>query len=169
MLARFRRAHRRDDGASAVEFALVIPVLIIVVFGVIAFGIVLAQQQALSNAAREGARFGAVNLFAQASGDPRTCASVVSKVRSVASTVGMSSADVGVTVKRDGTSVCGSAAGSTAVSNSSTLPCVGGTDASRLTIETAYESSLIIPLVVADPSFDLSGNGVYRCEYKSTS
>ncbi len=169
MITRLRRAQRRDEGASAVEFALVVPLLIMIVFGIIAFGIVLAQQQALSNAAREGARYGAVNLFAQSSGDPRTCASVVSKVRSVASTVGMSAANVGVTVKRDGTSVCSSAAGSSTVSNSTTLPCVGGNDASRLTVEATYQSSLVIPLVVTEPTFGLKGNGVYRCEYKSTS
>jgi Flp pilus assembly protein TadG len=169
MTARTRRALRRDDGASAVEFALVVPLLIILVFGIIAFGIVLAQQQALSNAAREGARYGAVNLFAQASGDPRTCSSVVTKVRAVASTVGMNSADVAVTISRDGTSVCSSAAGSATVSNATTLPCVGGTTSSRLTVETDYESSLVIPLVIADPTFGLTGNGVYRCEYTSTS
>lgn len=169
MIARLRPAARSDNGASGVEFALVVPLLIIIVFAIIAFGILLAQQQALSNAAREGSRFGAVNLFAAASGDPRTCASVVSKVRAVASTIGMSSSKVAVNIKRDGTTVCLSNAGSSTVSNPTTLPCVGGTDSSRLTVEASYQSRLIIPLVVADPTFGLVGNGVYRCEYTSAS
>jgi Flp pilus assembly protein TadG len=168
MIARIRRA-RGDEGASAVEFALVLPLLIILVFGVIAFGIVLAQQQALTNSARDGARFGVVNLFAQATGDPRTCSQVVAKVRDSAATVLMTGADVGVTVKRDTTTVCSSAEGSTSVSNGTTLPCVGGTASSRLTVEATFESRLVIPLVPVGPNIDLAGSGTYRCEYTSTS
>ena len=47
------RKRGRDDGASAVEFALVLPLLIILLFGIISFGIVFAQKLALGNAARQ--------------------------------------------------------------------------------------------------------------------
>ena len=45
-----------DRGAAAVEFALVVPVLLIVVFGIIDFGRMLNAQLQVSEASREGAR-----------------------------------------------------------------------------------------------------------------
>lgn len=47
---------RRRRGASVVEFALVAPVLLLVVFAMVEFGRAIMVQQALTNAAREGAR-----------------------------------------------------------------------------------------------------------------
>lgn len=56
-----RAAHtrRRDDGAIAVEFALVAPVLFMVFFGIVTFGLAYNDTLAVDNAVREGARFGA--------------------------------------------------------------------------------------------------------------
>lgn len=50
----------RDRGAVAVELALVLPVLLLVVFGCIDFGRMLNAQIALTQAAREGARWAAL-------------------------------------------------------------------------------------------------------------
>lgn len=55
-----RDLHRSESGASAVEFALVLPVLMMILFGIIEFGIALYQQSILTNASREGARLGIV-------------------------------------------------------------------------------------------------------------
>jgi Flp pilus assembly protein TadG len=56
------RAHRpRDSGAAAVEFALLLPVLLLVVFGIIDFGRALNAQVTLTQAAREGARLAALS------------------------------------------------------------------------------------------------------------
>lgn len=46
----------RERGAAAVEFALVLPVLIIILVGVIDFGMVTNAQAIVANAARDGAR-----------------------------------------------------------------------------------------------------------------
>jgi Flp pilus assembly protein TadG len=51
---RFRRFKRR--GATAVEFAIVAPLFVLLVFGVIEFGRALMVKQIITNAAREGAR-----------------------------------------------------------------------------------------------------------------
>lgn len=57
------RVRRRDDrGASAVEFALLVLPLTLLVFGIIAFGIMLSFRQTLSQAATEGARAAAVQI-----------------------------------------------------------------------------------------------------------
>ena len=52
------RRHRR--GAAAVEFAVVAPVFVLLVFGMIEFGRMVMVQQMLTNAAREGARLGVI-------------------------------------------------------------------------------------------------------------
>jgi Flp pilus assembly protein TadG len=51
---------RSESGASAVEFALLLPVLMMILFGIIEFGMALYRQAILTNASREGARLGIV-------------------------------------------------------------------------------------------------------------
>jgi Flp pilus assembly protein TadG len=51
---------REDRGAAAVEFALLLPVLLFLVFGIIDFGRALNAQITLTQAAREGARMAAL-------------------------------------------------------------------------------------------------------------
>ncbi len=46
----------RDRGATAVEFALLLPVLLLLLFGIIDFGRALNAQITLTQAVREGAR-----------------------------------------------------------------------------------------------------------------
>jgi Flp pilus assembly protein TadG len=50
----------RDRGTVAVEFALVLPVLLLIVFGIIDFGRALNAQIVLTGAAREGVRLAAL-------------------------------------------------------------------------------------------------------------
>jgi Flp pilus assembly protein TadG len=47
---------RTDEGAAAVEFALVLPLLLLVLFGIVDFGRAYNAQQALNAGTREGAR-----------------------------------------------------------------------------------------------------------------
>ncbi|HET8933026.1 MAG TPA: TadE/TadG family type IV pilus assembly protein [Polyangiales bacterium] len=54
------RAHRKREGAAALEFALVLPLLVILLFGIIDFGYLMFVVSTMNNAAREGARRGAV-------------------------------------------------------------------------------------------------------------
>ena len=55
---RHRTARRLlgERGAAAVEFALVVPLLLVLLFGIVEFGKTLNTQATLSAAAREGAR-----------------------------------------------------------------------------------------------------------------
>lgn len=45
-----------EDGVAAIEFALVFPILLAMVLGIVYYGMVLAVQQVLTLAAEEGAR-----------------------------------------------------------------------------------------------------------------
>jgi hypothetical protein len=55
-----RRNGRRDQGAAAVEFVLVLPVLLVILFGIIDFGRLMHAKLELAEAAREGARAAAL-------------------------------------------------------------------------------------------------------------
>ena len=54
---------KSEKGASAVEFALVTPLLILLVFGAIQFGRLYNNYIAVTHAAREGARLAAVGKY----------------------------------------------------------------------------------------------------------
>ena len=60
MVSNLRRRKGRERGAAAVEFALVLPLLLAVVFGAIQYGMYFWSMQGGSSAAREGARRAAV-------------------------------------------------------------------------------------------------------------
>lgn len=51
-----RRERSRDAGAAAVEFAIIAPILLIMVFGIIDFGRMFNAQLVINEAAREGVR-----------------------------------------------------------------------------------------------------------------
>lgn len=61
-----RRLIRGGRGQSLVEFALTLPILMILIFGIIDFGMALRSYISLTNATREGARFAAVGNMAGA-------------------------------------------------------------------------------------------------------
>ena len=67
------RVRSRDRGASAVEFALVVPLLIALMLGILAFGHAFHVQSVLSNAARDGVRVVALQDTSGGS-DPQTVA-----------------------------------------------------------------------------------------------
>jgi Flp pilus assembly protein TadG len=52
---------RSEHGAAAVEFALVMPILLLLVCGIIDFGLMINAKTVVANAAREGARNGAIS------------------------------------------------------------------------------------------------------------
>jgi Flp pilus assembly protein TadG len=64
-----RRRQTSERGSAAVEFALVLPLLMLLLFGIIDFGRMLNAEITLTTAAREGAR--ATSLFGADAGADR--------------------------------------------------------------------------------------------------
>jgi Flp pilus assembly protein TadG len=60
---RNRIRFRNEHGQTMTEFALVLPILAVLLFGVIQFGIVFNNYVTLTDAVRAGARKGAVGRF----------------------------------------------------------------------------------------------------------
>jgi hypothetical protein len=61
---RSRHSHGRQRGQSLVEFAAVVPIFLLVVMGIVDFGIGLKTWIQVTNAAREAARYGAIHCSA---------------------------------------------------------------------------------------------------------
>jgi Flp pilus assembly protein TadG len=70
-----------DDGASAVEFALILPVFLMMIFGMIGAGLVLDKKLSLSHSARESSRYGATY---PAPSDPTARDAYLDQIASVA-------------------------------------------------------------------------------------
>lgn len=60
-MIRIRRLVKDKRGIAAVEFALVLPVLLLLIFGIIEMGSAWYYRQMMVNASREGARLGALS------------------------------------------------------------------------------------------------------------
>ena len=61
MPRRAPRSPRSERGAAAVEFALVLPMLVMLLFGIVTSGIAYSESIGATNAVREGARLGATS------------------------------------------------------------------------------------------------------------
>ncbi|MFC6238780.1 TadE/TadG family type IV pilus assembly protein [Longivirga aurantiaca] len=171
------RARRRslagdDSGAAAVEFALVVPLLLLIVFGIINFGVLFSQQVSINNAVREGARRAVV-------GDPsapRTCDGILASVRNELSGLALNPADVQIKVTQDwGTGSDSNGCGSAFVlasfgANAGKVPCKGSYDATTNTARSLIvEAKLVSTIPVSFPPFPttitLTSKAVYRCEF----
>lgn len=65
---------RRDEsGASAVEFAIVVPILVMVMFAIFEFGLAYFRSQSLQAAAREGARVASLSQTTSTEIQARVC------------------------------------------------------------------------------------------------
>jgi Flp pilus assembly protein TadG len=72
----------RADGQSLVEFALVFPVFLLLLFGLIDIGRFVYSANALNQAAAEGARFGSVAAWSETcKGSRETCVEAETKNR----------------------------------------------------------------------------------------
>lgn len=69
-----RRPGCRDDGAALVEFALILPVLLLLILGLFSGGIAYNQKLQVTHATREGARYGATVAANQAFTNSQTWA-----------------------------------------------------------------------------------------------
>ena len=82
----FKRFLKSEKGQAMVEFALVLPLLLILLCGIIDFGWLYYNQITLNNAAREGARYAVIYY------DPVSDWKSAAESRMLSSMVGVSSA-----------------------------------------------------------------------------
>lgn len=174
MIAQHRAAHRRDHGAAAVEMALVLPILLLLVFGIINFAVLFGQQLALNNGVRQGVRTAVV----AGNPDNQSCGQVLTGVQSASGpTIAMDTADVQVKVQRvlsDNTSSVGlncfggsGFASTPSGGNVSTRVCEStNNDENSIKAVARYETNFLTVMpFLPSPTFTLEATAVYRCEF----
>lgn len=65
-MKRFLHRGRSEKGAQLVEFALVLPMLLLIMLGIADFGIIFQRYEVITNAAREGARLAVLPGYSNA-------------------------------------------------------------------------------------------------------
>ena len=78
-----------ERGAVAAEFAILLPVLLLIVFGTIEFGMMMYGREVVTNATREGARYG---IVAQA--PPVSSAAMITQATNYLTGTGVSTGSV---------------------------------------------------------------------------
>lgn len=87
MITGMRKLNER--GVVAAEFALLLPVFLLILFGIIEFGMIMYGRETVTNAAREGARAGIVQ------GPPkRTSSEITAIANNYLTGTGIKQADV---------------------------------------------------------------------------
>jgi Flp pilus assembly protein TadG len=129
---------RSARGQALVEFALVLPIFAILLFGIIDFGRYVFTANSLNNGAREAARFTSVAVFpAECSGLTRTaCATTIAQSHAW----GVPGSSVSVTVTCEGYDNAGNL--------ESPAPSVNGcTTGDLLRVRTQTNFTLVTPLI----------------------
>ncbi len=128
---------RSQSGAVAVEFALLLPVLVVLLFGIVQFGITFNRQQGIHAAAREGARVGSL--------PGTTSAEIEDRVMDALDGVPLA------------------ATPTITISPSVGQPCSAGTGSATVVVEVEATTTLEIPLWGV-ATVDLQSTGEFRCE-----
>ncbi len=76
-LSQLLKRDRGEEGAVAIEFALILPILVFLVLGGIDFGHRLHMQHLITNASREGARYAAKYTGTNADPNPTAVSNYV--------------------------------------------------------------------------------------------
>lgn len=121
---------------AALEFAIIVPLLIMLVFGIVQFSIAFNRKQGLHAAAREGARLASLPQSTQSE--------IVDRVEDALDGVVLDGTPT-ITVTPTATRPCDQRSGQTVV------------------VEVTSTDNLEIPLW-GNPSVTLRGRGEFRCE-----
>jgi Flp pilus assembly protein TadG len=98
------RRGRGDGAAALVEFAIILPVFFLLVFGIMEFGYAFFQQLDVRHGAREGARLAAVNYKTTANPTPADQATQI--VNELCDRMD-SGTNISVRLRQDGTAAVG--------------------------------------------------------------
>lgn len=173
--------HRQVHGQAMVEFAAVLLPLLMIIVGIIQFGLIFGANVSLTNAAREGARAGTIYVYSGAdktTNDKNRCSAVLQGAKSSFGLIAASSpyfvsadpcstghqvndytwrnGDLTITYCRPTTSPAATddcAASSTVLANDARRGY-------RMTVTLTYRSDIIVPFVGEIVSTDANGRMV---------
>lgn len=132
---------RNEHGAAAVELAIILPILVMLLFGIIQFSVMYNRQQGLHAAAREGARV--------ASLPNTTSTEIAQRVDDALEGVFKDEQNYDIEITLDG----GAA---------TSQPC-DQNPGKTVGVKVTYDTDIDIPFWVS-PTVTLTGRGEFRCE-----
>lgn len=136
------RSPRSRNGMAMVELVIILPILLMLLFGIVEFGVLFGRWQTLSNAAREGARTAVV--FRSDCVAATVDAEVRQRVKDYAAPLGIVLTDGDISVS--GT-------------------CGASTTNSTVTVTLPFEFEVLPGFATSvNPTIDLVGNSVMRNE-----
>jgi Flp pilus assembly protein TadG len=155
-------------GAAALEFAIVLPLILLLLFGLIEFGLILYNKQVVTNASREGVRYAIVQ--------PSSCSTTPSDCHNANAvnnlvdqycstnlvTFGTKNPPTTVITDKDSGSVLNTAANL----------CSAATGNKDIAVQVTYVYNFLVFDSIAklfynstqDKTFSLSGTTIMRCE-----
>lgn len=141
---------RATDGVAAVEFALIAPLLILLLGGAVSFGDALRVRIAVGAAARAGAAWASLNGF-----DPSGIAAAARAATGLPS--------VGVTATQSAATCTNPAASVLAPANGAVLcPATGAVPGTYASVATSVPYTFIIPLPSMPTTITITGAAVAR-------
>lgn len=145
------RAFGSEDGSALVETAMASPILLMMVFGILQFGVVMHTNITLNEAVRVGSR-----SLALMRGSTDPCTTAANKLRGAAT--GLNLASLSLTITVEGTSY-----------GPSTVPACSGagtamTSGSDATVRATYPCSVVIYGINYIPNCSLSAQTTVRVE-----
>ena len=162
---RYGGVARRDErGASAVEFAIIISLLFIVLFGIIQFGIAFNRYQSVNAAAREGARIASLTntqvdqiqdrvLESLSILNPASFKNGGARIYTCPVSLGVEKGCIEVLQQGSGTPM----------TNGAATPCDPAHQNQTVTVRVKFKMLITIPLW-SSPAVNTTGSGVFRCE-----
>ena len=148
---RLKSRVRDDRGANAVELALISPVLVLLLLGIVQFGFTFFQYLEVSHAAREGVRWASLQTPGGSVGDPT---SVRGRVAAAAPGLTPALSDGNISISVNGTG--------------SENPDPMGSDGGKpVTVTVTYDSPVFLPLlpeVLGSGSIQLQSSATQRIE-----
>ena len=135
------RRRQRSRGQSLVEFAVVLPIFLLILAAVIDFGLGLYSQMTVINAAREGARLGVVS-------QPFSSTAVNDRVVAMTAGLDQSNLTVSITCKHD---------------DGSSVSCSSTTTGDEIQVQVDYDYHMLWPLAFGN-TIDLSSTVQMRIE-----
>jgi Flp pilus assembly protein TadG len=136
---------RRDDrGAAALEFALVVVPLMLILGGIVNFGVLFSQKLALDNAVRQAARAAVVDTSSTA---------VANEAVTAFNDTAIARGGVSPTIS--------------IVSTQATNTCEGSDFGDRITVTGNFQATFLFPWVVpgVPSSVNLKSDGKFQCEF----
>jgi Flp pilus assembly protein TadG len=135
---RFHGLQSKSRGQGIVEFALVIPIVFALIFGVLELGWLLYNNHTLSNSTREGARYAMVN------GDRSENTNAVSEVEAIVSEY---------------------ASGLSGPVSTTVSPNPIGEPGTEVTVSTTFQYEPIVGMIIGTGSIELSSESTVIVQY----